>query len=101
MPAATNVLTRIDRVDRKIPKYRAIYDDLSESVHPNLEGTMGAFGDLDRKKAVLELGQCEGTPSHTIGIIGLVTGLSVFELYYGESSDQLQRFNEYFAASEE
>jgi hypothetical protein len=44
---ATNVLTYIDRLSRKLPLLRKHYDNLSEWCHPNGFGHYFTFGSLD------------------------------------------------------
>ncbi len=47
-PSSPNVLGAIDKVARRIPAFRANYDELSEYVHPNDAGTTSAFVRLHR-----------------------------------------------------
>lgn len=41
-----NILTMIDKIDKKFPGYRDSYDLLSEYSHPNFLGTCGLYGEL-------------------------------------------------------
>jgi hypothetical protein len=56
-PDSLNVLTLIDKVDKKIPGYRKHYDILSEYVHPNWHGTMGLFAKTGGKELKVEFGR--------------------------------------------
>jgi hypothetical protein len=56
-PEPLNVLTLINKVDKKISGYRKYYDILSEYVHPNWHGTMGLFARTGGKKLKVELGR--------------------------------------------
>ncbi|MDR3590459.1 MAG: hypothetical protein P4N41_12470 [Negativicutes bacterium] len=47
-PQAFSVLTHIDRLDKLIPGFRCIYDQLSEVCHPNYPGNLGAYSDVDK-----------------------------------------------------
>lgn len=46
---ATNILSHIDRLDKKIAGARDTYDFLSEWAHPNGSGHFFTFGDLDKQ----------------------------------------------------
>ncbi len=43
-PDMINVLTCIDQVAKRLdPDFRALYDSLSETSHPNYQGVLGAY----------------------------------------------------------
>jgi hypothetical protein len=46
---ATNILTHIDHMVRLNDKYRAVYDDLSEVVHPNSNGVFFHFASFGQE----------------------------------------------------
>jgi hypothetical protein len=56
-PQALNVLTLVDGVSKKLGSIRSIYDNLSESAHPNFDGAGGAFSRIDYSKDVVHFGR--------------------------------------------
>ena len=46
---ARNILTYIDKFDKKIPSIRETYDFLSEWAHPNGSGHFFTFGEIDKQ----------------------------------------------------
>lgn len=46
-PDAVNVLTMLDKGDKRYPGLRGIYDSLSESAHPNFEGMVWGYSKVD------------------------------------------------------
>jgi len=100
MPTATNILTFIDRVEKKVPGFRSVYDGLCECAHPNWAGTLGAFGEIDREKFEVKLGPAETSTAYTVGLAALSGALMMFEHYYKESGDLVRAFNAYFEGLE-
>jgi len=49
LPDPINVLKFIDLVGKHIPNWRNTYDLMSQSVHPNSDGTIFAYTELDKK----------------------------------------------------
>lgn len=47
-PPSVNVLGAVDKVAKRLPTFRAIYDELSEYAHPNDGGTASSFARLER-----------------------------------------------------
>jgi hypothetical protein len=90
---ALNVLTTIDHVDNDFAGLRRMYDELCEFTHPNLSGTLSAFGDLDHEKYILTLGY--RAPSLMTGIGPFLFALLIFAAYYDDSSILLQGVNAY------
>ncbi len=45
--SAINVLTMLDRTDKRYPGIRKVYDSLSESAHPNWEGLCWGYSKID------------------------------------------------------
>ena len=77
--AATNIITLIDKMERrKIKGVRAVYDQLSEVCHPNYSGLVGFFGSFDpetfetRFSATLEFWTNKDA---LLGTMALYTGL--------------------------
>jgi hypothetical protein len=48
--SATNVLTLLDSSEKRHPGLREIYDNLSESAHPNYEGLCLGYSQVDRSE---------------------------------------------------
>ena len=49
-PSAINILTVLEKCDKRYPGILMIYEGLSESAHPNFEGLMGAYSDIDHEE---------------------------------------------------
>lgn len=52
-----NVLTLIDKVEKEIPGFREVYDNLSELSHPNWAGTLGIYSRINHKKLWVDFGR--------------------------------------------
>ena len=49
-PSAVNVITMIDKGDKKYTGLRQLYDSLSESAHPNFEGLVWGYSKVDHEE---------------------------------------------------
>lgn len=49
-PDAVNVLTMLDRADKKYHGVRRMYDNLSETAHPNFDGLFMGYAKVDHEK---------------------------------------------------
>jgi len=96
MPAATNILTFVDRVEKTTPGFRHVYDALCEYAHPNWAGTFGVFGQIDQEKFELKLGPAERSTAYSTGLAALSSSLMLFEHYYNDSAELVRQFNDYF-----
>lgn len=47
MPDAINILTVLGKCDKRYPGLMKLYDDLSESAHPNYEGLLRGYSTTD------------------------------------------------------
>jgi len=47
LASAVNVITMLDKGDKRYPGLRGIYDSLSESAHPNFEGMMWGYSKVN------------------------------------------------------
>lgn len=45
---AVNILTVLEKCDRRYPGIKSMYDDLSESAHPNWEGLCNGYSTINR-----------------------------------------------------
>ncbi len=100
LPLSINILTFVDRVDKTIPRFRSVYDSLCEYTHPNWAGTLGAFGEIDKKRFELKLGPSERTPAKTTGILALSGAMMIFHQYYNNLSKLVLQLNDYFENGE-
>ena len=87
---AHNVMTAIDVVDKDIPSYRKLYEDLCEIAHPNWGGGLGAYAMLNRKKGWYELEKARLPRPLILG--PLVTSLEFFVHFYDKMIPLLQDF---------
>ena len=83
---AINVLSFVDAMDRKIPKFRKAYDSLSEYAHPNWSGMMRLYSKHEEKKMLTEFGRYvrDHTSVASSGLSSLIGSLAAFEFVYGE-----------------
>lgn len=91
MPDPINILTMIDKVDKEIPKFRAVYDNLSELSHPNWAGTIGIYTKINKEKVWTDFGRNIkiGDATRNQGIISLHAGLELIVHIYDEFADFL------------
>ncbi len=50
-PSAVNVITMLDKGDKRYPGLRSLYDSLSESAHPNFEGMVWGYSKVDHDES--------------------------------------------------
>jgi len=93
-PQALNVLSCIDRMDKKVPGVRKSYDILSEIVHPNWRGVFGMYAKTDGEKFTVHFGRgLEPTESIEEPIVNaLLRALGLFEFAYNRISDAMPIF---------
>ncbi len=91
MPDPINILTMIDKVDKEIPNFRAVYDNLSELSHPNWAGTLGTYTKINKEKVWTDFGRNIklGESTKAQGIISLFAGLELIVHIYNEFADFL------------
>ncbi len=88
-PDPINVLTLVDRLEKKASGFREIYDDLSEFAHPNWSGTAGLYSTHNQSQIITCFGRkCRGKDStqRKLGH-GLLGALIDFELGYNRIAD--------------
>jgi hypothetical protein len=54
-PKVVNILTHCNRVDRELPGFRKVYDNLCEVTHPNHDGIVGFYRTLHKETRCLEM----------------------------------------------
>lgn len=91
MPDPVNILTMIDHVDKEIPKFRTIYNKLSEIAHPNWHGTLGIYSHPENEKRIMTLGANTRLEDITRGkgVSALNAGLEVLIFVYDEFANFL------------
>jgi hypothetical protein len=93
----SNILSSINRLDKKSQGIRQMYDVLSEYAHPNYNGVFGTFGKMDQEKLVLNLGpNVRGKGNDIIGAGALAAALTIFEHYYNAMPDLMTAVNQHF-----
>jgi hypothetical protein len=95
MPSAINVQTFVERMEKRIPGVRKMYNGMSEYAHPNWSGTQLVYSRIDRARLVTEYGRGLRDPSrgHTVaGLNGLNAGLIFFVTMYNEIADLMPEF---------
>ena len=96
MPAPTNIVTLVDRVEKMLPGFRRTYDSLCECAHPNWAGMFGAFAEVDRENFELKLRPAEKSFAYSTGLAALSGSLMLFEHYYNDSAELVRKINDYF-----
>jgi hypothetical protein len=93
-PTAYNILTAVNKLNKKIDTFRGHYDRLSEFCYPNYSGVHGAYGRTNHETISVELGHEVSKVSPVIGLPPLVASLNIFKHFYNESAELLPRFIE-------
>ena len=88
----TNVLTFIDKMQKKIALYRFHYDALSERAHPNSAGTIDAYVLLDWNAQIARFGKNRSRITPKLALPHLVSSLKGFLKIYDRSAELLQQF---------
>lgn len=89
---AFNILKAVDKMDKKIPHFRDGYNLLSEYVHPNWSGCLGAYSKIDFEEELVYYGRnIRGMPLK-IGLGLLVSSLELYDFYYLEIKDLMPEF---------
>ncbi len=94
MPDPINVLTFVDRVDKKIDGFRSEYDELSEFAHPNWCGTSLLYSKDNKEKIWTDFGNDIKNLEHVkeVGTSNLVTALEIFDHKYNRIADMMPEF---------
>jgi hypothetical protein len=94
---AINVLKHIDRMDKKFPRVRSWYNDLSEIAHPNYQGLMGSYAEVMEKPLVM---RPSGSPKRRksfgdkVVVSALCACLEIARSYYTKLSNSMPEFCE-------
>jgi hypothetical protein len=95
-PKSIDVLTFVNAVEKTIPRFRKMYDIISEYAYPNYSGLLGSFGKIDKKKFELQLGPQNMKRALIVGVSALSIALRIFTHYYDDSSELVRRVNDFF-----
>lgn len=85
---AQNILTALDKLERKYNGVREMYDQLSEFCHPNFAGLMASYSRLDKDNIVIILGP-DNEPPMPLGDTPFVVSLKIGEHYFQEIGKNL------------
>lgn len=88
----TNILTFIDKMNKKITHYRLHYDSLSEFSHPNAAGTVDAYVFLDHEARIARLGKNRSKLVPELALPQLNGSLTIFLDIYDHSAKLLEQF---------
>lgn len=93
-PQALQVLSCIDRMEKKISGVRNSYDMLSEIAHPNWRGVFGMYSRTDEPSFTAYFGRGPRSTEGTKGVIvnALLGALDLFEFSYNRISDTIPEF---------
>ncbi len=93
-PQAPQILSCIDRMDKKVPGVRKSYDILSEIAHPNWRGVFGMYAKTDEATFTVQFGRSLRSTEGTKGAIvnALLGALDLFEFAYNRISDAIPVF---------
>jgi hypothetical protein len=93
-PEAMNVLTFIDKADKRFSGLRDAYDHMSECAHPNFWGGVGAFGQTDYEKKVTQFARSarKSTRYQKLVETALLGSLAMTECAYNVIADMMPRF---------
>lgn len=103
LPKAINVLTCIDAIDKSVPGFRKIYDELCESSHPNHMGTLWPYSEIDKES--YEIHMMERNPDgekildHFLPV-ALSGSVGIFQVILNDYSQQRNKLL-YLARKEE
>lgn len=92
-PEAINILTFVQRLDRKMPGFEDAYNTLSEAAHPNWRGVSGLYSKIDRENFIVHYGRgfhTERTGNQLVN--ALIGGLLTFEDGYNKIADAMPAF---------
>ena len=95
---ATSVLTLINRLDREMPGFREMYDDLCEYAHPNWSGLMGSFSARKDGDYEVSFGPSQSTDAQGSAIALLFIALHTFRHLYNDMISDLRVLNAHFDA---
>lgn len=86
-----NIMTLIDKLDRRLPGTRHRYEHLSEYVHPNWSGVSGAYSRINKEELTTTFGRTQRVEAETADMASnlLAAALSLFAHDYNSFGDLL------------
>ena len=93
------ILTAVDHLDKRFTGLREMYDALSEFVHPNWDGVLGAYSGLDTENHLLSLGSAHSDLPLNIALDPFVLSLAIFQDYYNSLGDIVLALNERYGSA--
>jgi hypothetical protein len=95
-PEAVNVLTFINKADKRFSGILEAYNHMSESAHPNFWGSSGAFSAVDEEKLVTQFGRGIRKTSRFQILMtkALIGSLSMTHAAYNSVADMMPAFIE-------
>jgi hypothetical protein len=94
-PQPFNILTLIDRMDKRVSGTRHGYDLLSEIAHPNWSGVFAMYGKMDQSRFTAQFGRGLRLENHLkdeLIVLALLNALSLFEYAYNRISAEMRDF---------
>jgi hypothetical protein len=92
---ATNILTLIDKLDKRhLPNARKVYDALSESCHPNYLGGHAMFGALDTETGTTVYSDTKIMESNRHAILGCAALMMLDETCFDRLKEHIERVAE-------
>jgi hypothetical protein len=94
LPKAFQILSSVDRMDKRISGVRASYDSLSEIAHPNWAGVLGLYSETDKSRFMTRFGRgLRGSAGTQSMILNTMLGaLELFDHAYNRISDVMPAF---------
>ena len=95
-PKAINVLTFLQKLDRKIPGFFGTYERLSEVAHPNWAGSAAIFSNHDPKTLITHFGKNLRDTGYVrrLNLRCMVGSLEIFSYAYNLITDLMPDFCE-------
>ena len=94
MPKAINVLTFLQKLDRKIPGFFGSYERLSEIAHPNWAGSAAIFSKRDPETLITHFGRGlrETGYVRSLNLRCMMGSLEIFSYAYNRITDLMPDF---------
>ncbi len=93
MPEAINVMTFLDKVEKKIKGIKSTYENLCEYSHPNWHGTSLLYAKNDYKNLMTTFGKFQRETSCRNLLLNCLSGtLILFEYSYNKTADMMPQF---------
>ncbi len=92
--APTNIVTLVNKMKKKYPEFRAAYDYLSDSVHPNGLGAVVHFVDINYETGIATFHESGKNPNWAlISLVGSGFILAFLEVAIGDIEQHLEKLS--------